>query len=223
MTILQLQQLYFIANSSDDAIDKSIKMVGAITGLTPDKVEKMKMKRFNKLCAKINAQFESIGKKVHSGKPVRVIRIGTRLYQMNYEVSKKPFNAGKYVEGLTFGKDVITNLHKIMATLATPIRFSFRKMKFVPYERTHEEIATDMERANFDAAYHAAVFFYTLYRVSIQITLPYLVKELESKGVNREKAEQTIMTSLQILDGFTMPKWSQTLKIYLLNRFGISG
>jgi len=221
MTILQFQQLYFIAQSTDNNIDKSVKMVGAITGKTPEQVDKMSMAKFNYLCARINNQFEVLSKKLHNGKPVKLIRIGTRFYSINYEVAKKPFNAGKYVEGLTFGKDVIANLHKIMATLATPVCFSFRKMKFVPYEMDHEAIATDMERANFNAAYHAAVFFYTFYRVSMQITLPYLVKELEKKGVKREKAEGILTSSLQILDGFITPKWCQNLKTYLLNRYGV--
>jgi hypothetical protein len=74
---------------------------------------------------------------------------------------------------------------------------------------------------DFEVAYHAAVFFYTLFNVSMRVIQPYLVNEMTKKGISKEKAEEILMTSQNILDGFIMPKWSQTSKEYLLNRFGI--
>lgn len=218
MKIKQFQELYYIAKSSDEDIDKSIKMVGAITGKTPDQVDSMQMDKFNRLCVKIQKQFEILNKKILNTRPRNIVLVNGRLYRINYEVSKPPINAGKYVEVITFGKEVIPNLHKIMASIVTPVKW--RMGKLIPYEREHFEIAHDMEEMNFEAAYNAAVFFYTHYRVSMQLIRPYLLKELERKGVSRMKAEETLSASLNILDGFTMPKWSQTLKTYLLNRFG---
>jgi len=43
LSIRQFQELYFIAKSEDEDIDKSIKMVGVVTGLVPEKVEQLKM------------------------------------------------------------------------------------------------------------------------------------------------------------------------------------
>src|SRR5690606_29522185 len=123
-------------------------------------------------------------------------------------------NAGKYVEVITFGKEVIPNLHRIMASIVTPVKW--RLGKLIPYELDHWEIARDMERMSFEAAYHAAVFFYTHYSVSMKIIQPFLIKELMKKGVPREKAEEVLSSSSSILDGFTTPKWSQNLKTYLL-------
>lgn len=220
MTILQFQELYFIANSEDADLDKSIKMVGVVTGKTPEVVERMNMHRFNRICANVQRHFEIFNKNLLKGKPVKAIRVNGHWYRLHYNVARLPVNAGKYVEALTFSKNIIDNLHKIMATIAEPIKWSWRKMAFVPVKREHEDIASDMEKADFEVAYRSAVFFYTLYRVSMQITQPYLVKELMRKGANKQTANQTIADFLQITDGFTMPKWSLNLKLYLLNRFG---
>lgn len=215
MTIKQFQELYYITQNKEYDIDKSIKMVGVITGQTPEQIEAMPMTKFNNLCKRVQHQFDLFGKNLLKTQPKKLVYVNGRIYRINYEVSKAPINAGKYVEVITFGKDVVQNLHKIMASIVTPINYLGK-----PYERDHADIAADFESANFEAAYHAAVFFYTHYRVSMQLIQPYLVKELTAKGMNQEKAEATLNSSLNILDGFTMPNWSQNMRAYLLNRFG---
>lgn len=221
MTILQFQQLYYISQAKIQSLDKSIQMVGVITGKTPEQVDTMSMRRFNRICRKINKHFEVLGSRYNNGKPKKYVFLKGRMYQLHYNIKRKPMNAGRYVEAIAFGKDVVNNLHKIMATMSTPMRWSWKKFKFVPYEREHEDIATDFESMDFETAYHAAVFFYTVFRVSMQIIQPYLIQEMTSKGANRTEAEETLNTSLSILDGLTMPKWSLTLREYALNRFGV--
>ncbi len=220
MTIRQFQELYFIAQSPDADIDKSIKMVGAITGKTPEQVDKMRMSRFNRLCAEIQKQFSIINKRLDSGKPQKYVIIGWRIYRISYEITKPPMNAAKYVEALTFGAEVIPNLHKILASMSEPLRWSWRRFKFIPYECDHEKISSDMERMNFEAAYQAAVFFYILYTESMRLIQPYLVQQMKAKGIDQSKAEQALTNSLNILDGFLTPKWSLNMRQYLLNRFG---
>lgn len=215
MTIKQFQELWYISQSTEYDLDKSIKMVGVVTGMTPDEVEKLPMIKFNKICARIQNSFEIFNKKLLSTKPKQYVFVNRRIYKLHYRVDKLPINAGKYVEVVTFAKDVVNNLHKIMASIAEPINWRGK-----PYKRDHDDIARDFEQVNFEAAYHAAVFFYTHYRVSMQLIQPYLVKELMSKGVTKEKAEGTLNDLLMYLDGCTMPKWSQISKGYLLNRFG---
>lgn len=215
MTILQFQQLYFIAQGDDIDFDKSIKMVGVMTGQTPDRVEKMNMHKFNKICAAIQKRFDIITKDLLKGKPKNLVIVKGRIYQLHYRIDRDPINAARYVEAITFGGDIVMNLHKIIASIATPVNWRGKR-----YERLHQDIAMDFESMNFEAAYHAAVFFYTHYRVSMQIIQPYLIKELTAKGVSRKEAEETLNSSLQILDGFTMPKWSLNLRTYLLNRYG---
>lgn len=220
MTIRQFQELYFIAQSDDIDIDKSIKMVGAITGITPDRVDKMSMRRFNRICESIQNQFNIINKKLDSGRPQKYAIIGWRVYRISYDISKPPMNSARYVEALTFGTEIIPNLHKILASMVQPLRWSWRRFKFVGYDKPHTDIALDMERMNFQAAYQAAVFFYILYSESMKIIQPYLIQELKAKGVDQSKAQEILTSSINILDGFLTPKWSLNMRQYLLNRFG---
>ena len=215
MTIKQFQELYFIAQNKEYDFDKSIKMVGVITGQTPEQIETMPMGKFNKVCQRIQKQFYVFDKNLLKGKPKKLVMVNGRFYRINYKVDKKPITAGKYVEVLTFGTSIVENLHKVMASIVTPVTFTGK-----PYHREHDEIALDMESVNFEAAYHAAVFFYTQYKVSMQLIQPYLVKELTPMGVEKEAVIQTLNNLQSILDGFTMPKWSLNTRAYLLNRFG---
>lgn len=223
MTILQFQELYFIGQDKSFDLDKSVKMVGVVTGMTPDKVDKIPLKRFNRICRKITDYFDILGNKtLQNTVPMQYIIAKGRLYKIHYRVDKLPINAGNYVEVMKYGEDVVTNLHKIMASICEPLKWSWRKFRFVPYKREHIDIAADMEAANFKHAYHCAVFFYILWRVSMPLIQPYLVKELVKKGVNRSEAEKILTSLSKYLDGFTMPKWSQNMREYLLNRFGTS-
>ena len=213
MTIKQFQELYYVATSDDMDFDKSIKMVGIVTGKTPEQVERMSMIKFNFLCGMVHRQFKIFEKDLMKGKPKKIVRVGKRFYKINYDVTK--CKSSTYVEVSTFSTDIIQNLHKIMASIVTPVKFKWGKWV------EHEELASDLEQMDFEVAYHAAVFFYTLFNVSMRVIQPYLVSEMTKKGIAKEKAEEILMTSQNILDGFIMPKWSLTSKEYLLNRFGI--
>ena len=213
MIIKQFQELYYVATSEDMDFDKSIKMVGIVSGKTPEQVEKMSMARFNITCALVHRQFKIFDKDLLKGKPKKLVRVGKRFYRINYDVTK--CKASTYVEVSTFSTDVIQNLHKIMASIVTPVRFKWGRWV------EHEELSSDLEQMDFEVAYQAAVFFYTLFNVSMQVIQPYLVNEMKKKGIPKEEAEEILTTSQSILDGFTMPRWSQTSKEYLLNRFGV--
>lgn len=213
MTIKQFQELYYVATSEDMDLDKSIKMVGIVTGKTPEQVEKMSMRKFNILCGAVHNHFKIFEKDLLKGKPKKIVRVGKRFYRINYDVTK--CKSSTYVEVSTFSTDIIQNLHKIMASIVTPVKFKWGKWV------EHEELASDLEQMNFEVAYHAAVFFYTLFNASMQVIQPYLINELKKKGISKEEATEILTNSQSILDGFLMPRWSQTSKEYLLNRFGI--
>ena len=213
MTIKQFQELYYVATSEDMDLDKSIKMVGIVTGKTPEQVEKMSMRKFNILCGAVHNHFKIFEKDLLKGKPKKIVRVGKRFYRINYDVTK--CKSSTYVEVSTFSTDIIQNLHKIMASIVTPVRFKWGRWV------EHEELASDLEQMDFEVAYHAAVFFYTLFNVSMQVIQPYLINEMMKKGIAKEQATEMLTNSQSILDGFIMPKWSLTSKEYLLNRFGI--
>jgi len=212
MKVKQFQELYFISKGEDIDFDKSIKMVGVLTGKTPEQVETMPMKKFNKQCATIVKAFEIFGKELIKGKPSKYLFVNGRIYRLNYDLQK----ASKYVEGITFAKDIINDIHKLLATIAEPINWRGKV-----YHREHADIAKDMENVDFEAAYHAAVFFYLQYQILMQVIQPYLVQEATKKGMAKETVTEALVNFNSLLGGFTMPTWSQNLKEYLLLRFGI--
>lgn len=214
ITVKQFQELYFISEKWENDIDKSIKLVGVITGKTPDEVEAMKVGPFNRLCSKIQKQFELLGRDWMQSKPRKFVRIGKRLYRLHYDIER--MKAGQYVDGMGFSKELVQNLHKILATMAEPVNWRGKA-----YKLEHADIAADMEEMNFDVAYHAAVFFYLLYQQSMVVTRPYLVRQITKQGISKETAELLLNYSSRISDGLPMPRWSQSMRQYLSNRFGI--
>ena len=212
MKVKQFQELYFISKGEDIDFDKSIKMVGVLTNQLPEQVELMTMNAFNKECKKIIKSFEVFGKEAMNGKPAKYLFVNRRIYRLNYDLQK----ASKYVEGITFSKDIINDIHKLLATIAEPINWRGKI-----YHREHEDIAKDMENVNFEAAYQVAVFFYLQFQISMQIILPYLVSEATKKGANKETTMETLVNFNNLLGGYIMPKWSHRLKEYLSLRFGI--
>jgi len=208
MTIKKFQELYYISTQEISDVDKAQKYVECYTGKTPDQVEAMSLRRFNILCAKVTKVFTELTHTLDTSTPKKGVIIKGRIYRINYDIKKQPFNAGKYVEIATFAADPIMNLHKIMATLATPVSFYGKDKK-----RTHEEISEDFESMNFVHAYQACVFFYAVMNNSIKALRPYLVKELTTKGVSQQAADRLMKDSLNILDGFSMPRWYRTLKV----------
>lgn len=216
MKIKTFQELYYISQLPDSDFDKSIKLVGCILGKTPEEVENMNMLKFNALCRMINKKFEILATKFHKGKPRNVVFVRGRWYRLHYDVARHPHNAGKYVEAITFAKDVVPNLHKIMATMAEPINWLGK-----PYKRDHRDIAADMEHLDFEVAYHAAVFFYLMYKVSMKVSRPYLERTLTMRGMTTEAVRLLLDNFMNILDGLPTPKWCQNSQEYLSHRFGI--
>ena len=203
MTIEKFQQLVSVHAMDIDEVDKSILLVRTYTGKSQEQIDKMKANYFNKLCKRILQEFESQSKMMNDEKPKDIIRANGRWYQLIYDVT----TAGKYVEATTFGGDIIGNLHKIMATMAVPLKLTITGFK--PIEREHESIANDMLHADFKHAYHAAVFFYAVYNLSMLSLVPSFMEG----GMTMEKSLELHRNLVSPLGGYTMPKWLQTLNV----------
>lgn len=218
MTVEKFQELYSISQMETDEISKSMLLAQCFTGLDEETVNKMSIKRFNKVCGNIIKEFDVLKKEWDNTNPQTLILVKGRYYQLNYDITKKPNNAGKYVELATFSEDIIGNLHKILATMATPLKVTWRGLK--PTERDHPDIAEDMLKAEFRVAYQAAVFFYIVFKESMKSLTTYLIEELpmEKRAEFLKMSEDFIST----LDGFTPPKWYLNWKASHLNKYGIS-
>jgi len=158
LSIKQFQQINEINKTGIEDLDKSIMFVQVLTGKSEFEVNQMKVKKFNKLCNQILTAFNSMVVDMNKAKPVNLIKANVKWDWINYDIAK--VDAGRYGETATFGVDLIENLHKIMATMVVPMKWTIRGLKPKEYDATnHEEIANDMAEAEFKHCYHAAVFF----------------------------------------------------------------
>jgi hypothetical protein len=207
ISIQKFQELYKISQYNVNEIERASLLVQCLTGKSEAEINKMNIKKFNKLCNAINKEFEVLTKKMDAEKPKQIVKANGKYYWLNYDMAKKPNNAGKYVEVATFSEDLIGNLHKIMATMATPMKLSFKGL--VITERDHADIANDMLQLDFKVAYHASVFFWAVFSKSIINLKDYLESQTEKK----KELTDTLNHFQSLSDGFITAKWYQSLKV----------
>ena len=205
MTIKKFQELYKISLMDIDELEKSSLLVQSFTGLSIEKINKMSINRFNKLCEIVNKQFEVLNKNMQNDKPKNMVYVNGCFYKINYDLRKKPNNSGTYVELATFSEDIVGNLHKIMASMVTPLKLTWKGLK----EKDHERVAEDMLELDFNVAYHCCVFFWAVFTRSIVDSKDYLMTQTTQK----ELLETELMNFKNHLDGFTTVKWLQNLKV----------
>ena len=208
MTVEQFQKLNKVHELDLPEEDKSKLYVKALTGYTDGEINQMQIKKFNKLCAKVHTAFLSKNYDLQNRKPRKYNIANGRIYRFNYELKMPPNNAGKYIEIATYSADLIGNLHLILATMATPIKW-FRAVKAEAWH--HEQIANDMKKLDFAVAYNAVVFFCEVFRKSIMALQPFSVG-MTAKTIPEAEANKILLGLQKTLDGFTTPKWYQNLK-----------
>lgn len=208
LTVEKFQQLNYVAQSDLEDIDKAIEFVRIFTGKTVTDVEKMNVKRFNRLCSQVMKAFEDAMQKVSDDKPSNYLWVGGKLFFIDYDIAK--ISANKYVETAIFGSNIIDNLHKVMATMVYETKLTWKGFKVKRYDPSrHEQISNLMLKADFKHCYHLAVFFYQLFKNSIISLKPYMEQEAQ----NKEALDKALTDFTEIMDGLPMPKWCQNLKI----------
>jgi len=206
MTIQKFQQLFQIQNQQMDELDKAIMLVQVFADKSEFAVSKLKTSEFNKLCRKINKSFEGFDKELINGKPKNIIKANGKWYFLNMDIEQ--LNAGRYVEMATYCKDVIPNLHMILATMCTPMAWSWNGLKIKKFKaEDHSKYADDFLQADFNVAYQCAVFFYAVLFKSMESSLSSLKNQ---EGIKVEVLQRILEKSL---DGFIQPKWYQNLKL----------
>jgi hypothetical protein len=212
LTIRKFQELYAISLMEIDELDKSVLLVQVWTNKSDDEINKMPIKKFNKLCAEVNSSFEVITKKMDMDKPKQYIKVNGNWYCLNYDIIKKPMTAGRYVETATFSTDIIGNLHKIMATMANPMEWTWKGLKLKEYDALdHERISDDMLDLDFSVAYHSAVFFYALFSKSIKASANYFQSLVGNpKEIQMKKAMEDLSSRM---DGYITANWYKNLRI----------
>ena len=64
ISIQKFQDLYKISQYKMNEIERASLLVQCLTDKSEAEINKMNIKKFNKLCSKINAEFEILGKRM---------------------------------------------------------------------------------------------------------------------------------------------------------------
>jgi hypothetical protein len=205
LTIRKFQELYEIAQMETDELTKSSLLVQCYTNKTEEEIDQMSPKKFNIFCSEIAKNFDLLKIKLDEEKPKQRIKVNAKWYFLNFDLKKQ--TAAHYVEVATFGNDIIGNLHKIMATMANRIVFTWKGFK-IEKTKDHEQLANDMLDLDFSVAYHSALFFYAVFTKSIKNLQDYL--KVEQKATTEEV--QAVADFINLSDGYITAKWYQNLK-----------
>jgi hypothetical protein len=209
LTIDKFQKLQSIATIETDEIQRASKLVQVLLDKSEDYVESLPPRKFGKLCEKLKNEFDLKIDQATMSMPRSIIQANGKAYNLNFDV-KPPFNTGRYIEVLTFSKeDPIMNMHNILASICTPLQWSWRKLNFVKLDYDalkHEDYANDMKQAEFKHGYFAMVFFYQVLKHSMNNTTDYLMSEMNSRKVNKRRVLQLKRILQTIGDGSTTPK-----------------
>lgn len=209
LTIDKFQKLHSIATMEMDEIDKASNLVQILLGKSVEYVESMPLKKFGKICEDLKRTFDLKVEDEMNRPPRQLIACGTKVYHLNFDI-KNPFNTGRYIEVLTFSKDdPIMNMHNILASICTPMHWSWLKMRYVKDDfdvLKHEEYADDMKKADYRHGYHAMVFFYLLSQNSTINTMDYLVAQMNLRKANKKRLQQLRKISQVVSDGYTTQK-----------------
>ena len=205
LTIRQFQQIHQVTETDLTELDKSILIVKIYTGFGDKEIDKMSTMRFNRICYIIKKSLDSYLEGVDKGKPKKFIKVNGTLYRLDYDITR--LSSGKYVEASAFNEDMIGNLHKLLATMAVPMRWTWKGLKAKPYDASeHAKIAENMLDADFSVAYHACVFFWAVLMNSI--------KSLNISGSLPEIPKLAVLEKhlLNTLDGSITANWYRNLK-----------
>lgn len=206
LTIEKFQRLNAIASLEENELEKAAKMVQVLLDKSSEEIDKMPLKKFAKLCDRLQKAFD-LKVQVESMKaPKNMIVANGKVYHLNFEI-KKPFNTGRYIEVLTFSKsDPINDMHNILASICTPMKWSWSKMRYVkmPFDvDKHEEYADDMKQADFRHGYNAMVFFCIFLASLTNNTEAYSDILMKMMRANKKRLKMLKLYSQKILDGYT--------------------
>lgn len=156
ITVRKFQAINEVKNSPLDEIDKSLEMVRVVTGMDMEQIKKMKLAKFNKICLKVASTFNRWAFMPTRSK--RFIKVNGRAYRINDNIYD--MNAARYVEAITFSRDSVANMHKLLASMVVPQHWTILGLADMPYpDHRHEWLSEQMLDADYDDVYPSLVPF----------------------------------------------------------------
>jgi hypothetical protein len=194
-------------------LDKEVKLLCVITGLTEYQIDSLSIEDLKELRKELAFLDEPI-----EGKPVDYITTNGKQYRINYDIKNMP--AARYIESKVFSKETLANLHKIAASMVIPQKKNwFGKWVDDKYDASkHEEYSQDMQEANFVNVYHSLVFFYQVYKNWIEVSRDYMRAEMTTAGMTTEQADSVLLLLCESMDGIIPSNLLPNTKILELQK-----
>lgn len=216
LTLWQYQQLMPIItkpNKDWTELDKEVKLLCIVTGLTEYQLDSLGIKELKELRSELAFLDDPI-----EGQPVDYIKTNGKQYRINYDIKNMPF--ARYIESKVFSKDTVANLHKIAASMVIPQKKNwFGKWVDDKYDASkHEQYSADMQEANFIHVYHSLVFFYQVYRNWIEVSRDYMTAEMMTAGMTKEQADSVVLLLCESTGGIIPPNLLPNTKISELQK-----
>jgi hypothetical protein len=201
ITVRHYQQILpIIEEESFTDLDKLVKVICVLTGLSEDEVDSWPLSKINEYKHLFEFDFKKEAR--------RRIKVNGRHYRINWQIEKLP--AARYIEAKTYaGAGLFPNLHRLMASCVIPQRrvlWMYFDKKYNAAD--HEKYATDMLDAPFPFVYNACVFFCSVLMGSIKSILSYSVEELKEMMSSQDLTALTKLSE-SITDGFIPRPLSQ--------------
>lgn len=194
--------LPIIENESFTDLDKMVKIICILTGLTEDDVDSWPLSKINDYKHLFEFDFKKEARKR--------IKVNGKYYRINWQIERMP--AARYIEAKTYSQNLFQNIHRLMASCVMPqkkILFWYFDKKYNAAD--HEKYATDMLKAPFPFVYNACVFFCSVLEEWTKVILSYSEKELQGI-LTKDQAKALKQLSQNITVGFTAQPLSQIMK-----------
>ena len=172
-----------------EIVDNKIKQLSYIKGISLEEAEMCTVSEGNKVKELLALPIPT--------KIVKLFKLNGITYRFN--VSSNDLNAGGYIGVMNAIKeDPIKNMHVTMFNLATPVKYSWWRAKWVGYDFNPSEVGDRLEEFKqlpISIAYPIAVFFLTLSKVLTPVTQDYLSQSLEIMKTSLKETREDLKSS----------------------------
>jgi hypothetical protein len=203
VTIRQFYEAQEVINGEyEDELERSIALLCAVTGQTEIEILSLTHNEIAKLSKELSFlnSLDTMGKEWP-----KWFMVQGRLFKPLRDIRK--ITGGQLIELLTFSKEPLQNIHKILATLSLPCNWIGKARKYDADK--HNEISELFrEHLTMDIAYPIAVFFCNLWEELLKNIQDYLEGETLKTIQSLDSTQAQALLS-RLSDGYTQSISSQ--------------